>query len=80
MLIPRAIAKDLKVLLRQFPVVCILGPRQAGKTTLAKMALPKADYWDLERPSDRQVLEMDPEGSVGDNARSMLREIEGSQD
>jgi len=39
----------------QFPAVLILGPRQCGKTTLAKYFL-KGDYFDLERPSDLQVF------------------------
>jgi len=33
----RIILEDIKVSLRDFPVVGILGPRQVGKTTLAKM-------------------------------------------
>ncbi len=41
---------------KQFPVVCILGPRQCGKTTLAKhyqKLLTKTSYYfDLESPSD----------------------------
>lgn len=61
MFIPRDLIKKVHASLHQFPVVCILGPRQAGKTTLAKMSLPKADIWDLELPSDRQRLELDPE-------------------
>jgi len=61
MFIPRDLIKKVHDSLRQFPVVCILGLRQAGKTTLAKMSLPKADIWDLELPSDRQRLELDPE-------------------
>ena len=39
----------------QFPAVLILGPRQCGKTTLAKYFL-KGDYFDPERPSDLQVF------------------------
>jgi len=64
MLIPRAIAKEVAQLLRRFPAVCILGPRQAGKTTLARMALPGAAYWDLELPSDRRRMEIDPETAL----------------
>lgn len=39
-------------LLSQFPVVGILGARQTGKTTLARMIAPKADvtWFDLENP------------------------------
>ncbi len=40
---------------QQFPAVLILGPRQCGKTTLAKYFL-KGEYFDLERPSDQQLF------------------------
>lgn len=41
-------------------IVCLLGPRQCGKTTLAreiKKQKKEVHYFDLERPSDAQVLE-----------------------
>jgi predicted AAA+ superfamily ATPase len=44
----------------RFPAVALLGPRQAGKTTLARALADefgnKAVYLDLERPSDRAKL------------------------
>ncbi|MGD8880676.1 MAG: ATP-binding protein [Desulfobacterales bacterium] len=42
-------------LARQFPAVLILGPRQCGKTTLAKYFL-EGEYFDLEKPSDQQIF------------------------
>ncbi|MCB0588482.1 MAG: ATP-binding protein [Phaeodactylibacter sp.] len=52
-------AKDynqVKDLIRIFPVTAILGPRQAGKTTLAKTFQP--DYiFDLENPRGLAVME-----------------------
>lgn len=44
--------------LKRAPVVCILGPRQCGKSTLAKTLLNKIDsiYLDLQRASDRAQL------------------------
>ena len=44
----------------QFPAVLILGPRQCGKTTLAKEWI-KGSYFDLEKPSDYTVFADDPE-------------------
>ena len=49
--------------LKHFPVTAILGPRQCGKSTMAKHLLQKYEqtiYLDLERPSDLHKLE-DPE-------------------
>lgn len=49
--------------LAAFPAVALLGPRQAGKTTLAKIIAnqrPGSLYLDLERPSDLARL-ADPE-------------------
>jgi hypothetical protein len=51
-------------LLQRFPAVAILGPRQVGKTTLAKQLAKNwhkpTIYLDLERPSD-QIKISDPE-------------------
>ncbi len=49
--------------LRHFPVVALVGPRQVGKTTLARAVARKlghAVYLDMERPSDVARL-TDPE-------------------
>lgn len=49
--------------LAKFPAVALLGPRQAGKTTLARAVAekyPASLYLDLERPSDLAKL-TDPE-------------------
>jgi len=58
--IARAAYPKVQELLTGFPAVALLGPRQAGKTTLARAladALPdKAVYLDLELPSDRAKL------------------------
>ena len=54
-MIKRYAENMVRELLQQFPAVLILGPRQCGKTTLAKHFL-EGDYFDLERPSDQQVF------------------------
>jgi predicted AAA+ superfamily ATPase len=62
-MILRRLAGTLRDSLRTFPAVALLGSRQTGKTTLAKMlAKEQADsvYLDLERPSDLAKL-ADPE-------------------
>jgi len=47
MLIPRKMKGELLALLKEYPVVTLLGPRQAGKTTLAKTTLPDYAYANL---------------------------------
>jgi len=59
-MIKRASIQLLQRLALQFPAVLILGPRQCGKTTLAKDVIG-GRYFDLELNSDRQVFEGDPE-------------------
>lgn len=47
---------ELAKLMGIFPLVAILGPRQCGKTTLAR-TLKTAHYFDLENPQDAAFLE-----------------------
>ena len=50
--------KRIKNGLAQFPVVLLVGPRQCGKTTIAKQIATEyhADYYDLEDPSTIVIL------------------------
>ena len=48
MLIERAVTTQLLELSKQYPIVQITGPRQSGKTTLAKATFPNHKYINLE--------------------------------
>lgn len=61
-MIKRQIASELLILLTEYPVVTILGPRQAGKTTLAQGVLKNHRYINLEEPETRQFAYDDPKG------------------
>ena len=50
----RQIASELVALVGEYPVVMILGPRQAGKTTLSRMVFPGWAYSNLEVPEARE--------------------------
>ena len=41
-----------------------MGPRQSGKTTFIRAALPQWKYLDLEKPSDYIRLSEDPEDGL----------------
>lgn len=56
----RNAASRLKYLLNHFPIVAIIGPRQVGKTTLAKQVVPSWEYFDLEKPEDYELIAHDP--------------------
>ena len=60
-MISRTLPAELHRKLRNFPVLVISGPRQSGKTTFIKDALPEWRYLDLEKPSDLAPLKSDPE-------------------
>ena len=57
----RHFEQAFQALLKQFPAVCILGPRQCGKTTFAKLALQNWQYFDLEKPSHLAQIQNDVE-------------------
>lgn len=63
-MVPRLAQTKIENLLAAFPAVALLGPRQTGKTTLARAIAQlrpgKCMYVDLELPSDRAKL-ADPE-------------------
>ena len=65
-IITRMISRHLQVLvedrLRHFPAVALLGPRQVGKTTLARVIAAGTGslYLDLENPADLEKLEDAP--------------------
>lgn len=59
-MIKRELQSVIQLLAKTYPVVTITGPRQSGKTTLAKMAFPSYTYCNLEHPENRLLAEKDP--------------------
>ena len=61
-MISRIIAKPVKNAAKVFPIVGIVGPRQSGKTTLAKELFPNYEYVNLEQLDTRRFATEDPRG------------------
>ncbi len=57
--IKRNLQAKIDALLKIFPAVLILGARQTGKTTLAKVCRPEWRYFDLEKGSDYDFITSD---------------------
>lgn len=59
-------------LLKSFPSVLLVGPRQCGKSTLARHELPGWLHLDLERPADFALLAGDLEGFFNLHSRQVV--------
>jgi predicted AAA+ superfamily ATPase len=60
MAIARRLAGMVHHALRHFPALVITGPRRAGKTTLLRKSVPKAQYVLLEDPDIQDRVSSDP--------------------
>lgn len=61
---PRHLAVDLHTALQDTPVVCLLGPRQCGKTTLARSLEPGYAYLSLDDTATLAFAKQDPTSFV----------------
>lgn len=61
-MIIRTAAAEVKLLAKQFKAIAIVGPRQSGKTTLARSVFPDKQYVSLENPDTRLFATDDPRG------------------
>jgi hypothetical protein len=71
-LVERSLSRRLGRLLAAFPAVMLIGPRQCGKSTLARYALRGWTHVDLERPLDVDALRADLEGFLEANPRALV--------
>lgn len=90
-MIPRTASSALHRLAKGFPVIVLTGPRQSGKTTLAKATFADKPYVSLENPEERDFAERDPrrflqrfpQGAILDEAQrcpALLSWIQGLVD
>jgi predicted AAA+ superfamily ATPase len=59
-MIPRTATALLDEVRSGYPVITLTGPRQSGKTTLARAAFPGKPYVSLETPDEREFAASDP--------------------
>ncbi|MBM3321521.1 MAG: ATP-binding protein [Candidatus Eisenbacteria bacterium] len=71
-MIRRALLPVLHRSAKQYPVVTLTGPRQSGKTTLARAAFPRHRYVSLEDPDDGRFAREDPRGFLNQFAGSVI--------
>lgn len=72
MKVNRILSKEIKTSIKRYPVVSITGPRQSGKTTLARLCFPDYAYFNLEDVQLREAIENDPGGFLKDNPGKMI--------
>ena len=63
-LFPRSLAPAIREALADKPVVCLLGPRRSGKTTLAQQLAPGRALVSPDEPSYYRTVTEDPAGFV----------------
>ncbi len=73
-MIARKVAQLVRQRLRRYPAVALVGPRQAGKTTLARSL--GGTYFDLEQAADRLRLDLQWESAIAGRSLIILDEAQ----
>lgn len=69
---PRLATARLRHLAHRFPALVVLGPRQAGKTTLAALAFPELPRLDCEEPATADLLRRETRPAIAARERGGL--------
>ena len=56
----------------KMPIISITGPRQSGKTTLAKQCFPEYDYMNLENPDVLATAKSDPRLFLSQHEKGLI--------
>ena len=71
-MLPREVSDIITKDSRQYRVIGLIGPRQSGKTTLAKALFPDKRYLNLEDPEQRAFAVEDPKSFLSDRSRGLI--------
>ncbi|MBU2651539.1 MAG: ATP-binding protein [Bacteroidetes bacterium] len=75
--VPRLITDEALASFKEFPVLTISGPRQSGKTTLARHLFGGLAYFNLENPDTLELITSDPRAFLNRNSKgAILDEIQ----
>ena len=72
-MIIRTLEQPIKKYSRDYPVISIVGPRQSGKTTLARYMFPDHKYLSMENLDIRHMANDDPRGFFNDQGENIER-------
>lgn len=71
-MLPRIAARKIEALRKGFPIVALTGPRQSGKTTLARSCFPDFEYCNLEILALREEAQSDPQGFLARRSEGFI--------
>lgn len=72
----RLFTRYVQGLARRSPALVLLGPRQIGKTTFARLAFPKHTFFDLEDPRDEARIAADPAFALSEHRLVVIDEAQ----
>lgn len=68
----RELSEYIKQLTQFYPIISIMGPKQSGKTTLAKQLFPHLPYISLENLDVRREVENDPRKFLNEYSKGVI--------
>lgn len=71
-MIKRILGEQIKRMASKMPLISITGPRQSGKTTLAKQCFPEYDYMNLENPDVFATAKSDPRLFLSQHKKGLI--------